>query len=365
MTDVTAITMDAGTLKILDKAAVLSISSQSEVLSGSQGLKFVAAGTGFSNFDAQGFAHAGTLTQFEVAHGDRFFLDWTNINVPIADFWAAVKTGSLAAVEAVVFAGDDKFDIVGSLNGAPANVFNGLGGNDLFHLNLSLHGAAAVMNGGDGNDTFQLDNNFDAATDKVDGGAGFDTVSLSGGSAADLTMGATSMVNVERIVLAPLAQPTFSYAITMNDGNVAKGATLQIDATGMVGHGFLNFNGAAESDGSFIVLGGAGNDLIVGGKGADTISGGGGSDTLTGGGGADHFQFAGAFGQDVVKDFAATGAAHDVIQLDATEFASFQAVQAHMAQVGADTVITLDAGDSITLQKVALASLTAADFLFT
>ncbi len=365
MTDVTGAVMDAATLKILQKAAVLSISSQSEVLSGSQGLKFVAAGTGFSDFDPQGFAHAGNLTQFEVAHADRFILDWTNINAPIADFWAAVKTGNLSAVEAVVFASDDKFDIVGSINGAPPNVYNGLGGDDIFHLNLSLHGAAAVMNGGDGDDTFKLDANFDAATDKVDGGAGFDTVDLSGGSAADLTMGATSLVNVERVVLAPLGQPLFNYEITMNDGNVAKGAVLQIDATGMAGHGSLHFNGAAESDGAFDVQASAGLDIITGGRGADTINGGAGPDTLTGGAGADRFEFSGPFGQDIVKDFAATGTAHDVLQLDSTQFASFQAVLAHAAQVGPDTVITLDATDSITLQKVALASLTATDFLFT
>jgi Ca2+-binding RTX toxin-like protein len=132
----------------------------------------------------------------------------------------------------------------------------------------------------------------------------------------------------------------------------------------MVGHGFLNFNGAAESDGAFVVLGGLGADIIGGGRGADTLNGGGGADLLTGGGGGDHFQFAGAFGQDVVKDFAPTGAGHDVIQLDAAEFANFQAVLAHAAQVGADTVITLDAADSITLQHVTLSSLTAADFLF-
>src|ERR1700761_5829771 len=123
MTDVNVGGLDAASLKILQKAAVVTISQQSEFLSGSQGLKFAALGTGFGDFDAKGFAQTGTLSEFEIGHGDVFPINMTNINVPIASFWAAVKTGSLAAVENVLFSGDDKFDIVGSINGAPAPVF--------------------------------------------------------------------------------------------------------------------------------------------------------------------------------------------------------------------------------------------------
>jgi Ca2+-binding RTX toxin-like protein len=364
MTATNGLQLTADLLKNMSKAGAISFSANQEVLIGSQGLDFLFQGVNLGDFDAQGRPHSGTLTTFEVAHGERIVGAFNGMSVSAADFWKDVQAGNVDALGRLVFAGDDKFDIGGSINGAPPNVFNGYTGNDLFHLNLGLHGAAAIMNGGDGDDTFQLDANFDAATDKVDGGAGFDTVFLSGGSAADLTMGSTSLVNVERIVLAPLAQPSFTYSITMSDGNVAKGATLQIDATGMLGRGSLIFNGQAESDGSFVVLGGAGFDTFVGGKGADTLNGGQGDDMLTGGGGADRFVFSGAFGHDTVKDFVATGTAHDVIQLDSAAFANFQAVQAHTAQVGADTVITLDAGDTITLQHVTAATLTAADFLF-
>ena len=73
MTNVTGAEFDTDLLKILNKAAVLSISSENEVLSGSQGYKFIAFGTDFGDFDAKGFAHSGTVTQFEVVRGDSTF----------------------------------------------------------------------------------------------------------------------------------------------------------------------------------------------------------------------------------------------------------------------------------------------------
>jgi serralysin len=359
MTFVTGAPLDASLLQILNKATPLSENPGNEVLGGSKGLDFRLFGT-FSAFDSQGHAQAGVLDTFQTIKADRVVMNWSNIGASSADFWAAVKTGNVDAVGNVVFAGADKFDIVGSINGAPPNVYSGYGGDDVFHLNLSLHGAAAVLNGGDGNDTFNLDNNFDAATDRIDGGTGFDTVNLTGGSAADLTFGANSMVGVERIVLAS----GVNYAITTHDNTVAAGATLQVDASALAGRWSLSFNGQAESNGAFLVLGGAVNDTIAGGRGADTIVGGGGADLMTGGQGADHFTFTGAFGQDTITDFVATGQAHDVIQFDPADFADFAAVQQHMAQVGADTVITPDDADSLVLKNVALGSLTAADFLF-
>jgi hypothetical protein len=51
------------------------------------------------------------------------------------------------------------------------------------------------------------------------------------------------------------------------------------------------------------------------------------------------------------------GCAQSVVALDHTEFASIGAVQAATHQVGANTVITLDANDTITLVGVSLASM--------
>jgi serralysin len=75
-------------------------------------------------------------------------------------------------------------------------------------------------------------------------------------------------------------------------------------------------------------------------------------------------QTPGAFGNDTVADFLATGTGADTIQFDASMFSNFAAVQSHAAQVGSNTVITYDANDSVTLQSVTLTALTANNFRF-
>jgi hypothetical protein len=67
------------------------------------------------------------------------------------------------------------------------------------------------------------------------------------------------------------------------------------------------------------------------------------------------------FGKNVIADF---GHGDDHIAFDHTVFANFAAVQAASHQVGADTVISLDADHAITLQHMALSSLHASDFFF-
>jgi hypothetical protein len=47
-----------------------------------------------------------------------------------------------------------------------------------------------------------------------------------------------------------------------------------------------------------------------------------------------------------------------------SDFADFQALQGHMQQSGANTLISLDANDAITLTHVALSTLTASQFHF-
>ncbi len=69
------------------------------------------------------------------------------------------------------------------------------------------------------------------------------------------------------------------------------------------------------------------------------------------------------FDSTLFSTFAAVMAATR-IWLDDAQFAGFAGVQAHAAQIGADTVITYDAAMSVTLKNVALASLGAADFGF-
>lgn len=123
--------------------------------------------------------------------------------------------------------------------------------------------------------------------------------------------------------------------------------------------------------GNDTVLAGAGDDKVQGGPGADVLhgeagddvlDGGTGSDQLYGGDGADIFVFGADSGKDVILDFSASE--HDRLQFTSGAFATFQDVKAHMAQVGADVVITIDANDQVTLVNTTVSALTADHFLF-
>ncbi|MET0271644.1 MAG: FG-GAP-like repeat-containing protein [Phenylobacterium sp.] len=98
------------------------------------------------------------------------------------------------------------------------------------------------------------------------------------------------------------------------------------------------------------VRGGQGDDVLDAGAGNDWISGDKGSDTITGGAGADLFHTHGEAGVDRVLDF--NRAEGDVVNLLAGTTYT-------VAQVGADTVISMTGGGQMTLVGVPLSSLTS------
>ena len=159
----------------------------------------------------------------------------------------------------------------------------------------------------------------------------------------------------------------------------SKGASVVVDGLSEQ----VTIDGAEPANDSLFVKGGGGNDTIDasglnagqikltidGGAGNDTIIGSGGNDTLIGGAGDDKFVFTfGQTGHDVIQDFQAhgTGSQGDVIALAGFSDHTFdQAVaDGHIAQAGADVVISDGANIVATLQNVSLASLHANDFLF-
>jgi len=103
-------------------------------------------------------------------------------------------------------------------------------------------------------------------------------------------------------------------------------------------------------DGNDIVRGGQDNDTIAGGTGDDYVSGDRGDDTVAGGLGADIFHTFGDAGIDRVVDFSLTQG--DRVQLD-------PGTQYTVAQVGADTVISMTGGGQMTLVGVEMSTLTA------
>lgn len=89
---------------------------------------------------------------------------------------------------------------------------------------------------------------------------------------------------------------------------------------------------------------------------------------LSGGGNNETFVFSPGFGHQTVTDFvpnADSASQHDAIAFTSGAFSSFADLLNHATQSGSGTVITDAAGDTLLLQHVALAHLTAADFLLT
>ena len=174
--------------------------------------------------------------------------------------------------------------------------------------------------GGAGNDDFFFASGQKlTAADHINGDGGTNRLFLTGDYSAGLKFGVSTVENIQSINLGA----GYSYRLTTNDATVAAGQTLYVNGLNLDASHSLYFNGAAETNGAFNILGGAGNDTLIGGKGNDVFNGGGGADAMTSGGGADQFYYSN------VSD--STGTNHDTIH-------GFNAVGDSFAMVGSLTL---------------------------
>ncbi|OJF93993.1 hypothetical protein [Pararhizobium antarcticum] len=193
-----------------------------------------------------------------------------------------------------------------------------------------------------------------SGNDYFDGTAGKVIGTVSGGTGNDVFVISDAAIKlVEKVGGGTdLVKSTVSFTLPDNIENMTLNGTAAIKATG---------NGLANQ-----IHGNSGANTIDGKAGNDTLWGHRGADLLTGGTGADQFVFATGDGKDTITDFAATGSAHDI--LDLTGLASItdykDLVSNHMTQVGSDVLINGLSGDSILLKGVKLSTLDAGDFYF-
>jgi Ca2+-binding RTX toxin-like protein len=186
------------------------------------------------------------------------------------------------------------------------NVVTGGAGND----SLRLHGGGLDRAaGGAGGDSIFFGATFGAG-DSVDGGEGYDVLLLKGSYSA-LSLGA-NVVGIESLELMSRSDVRFdgatgapaSYDI-ISQGLSAIGL-FQVDGTKLAAGETLSFDGSAETDVAFALLGGAGGDVLRGGALADTLDGRGGADTMAGGAGDDVYRVDNS--NDVVVEQADGGA---------------------------------------------------------
>lgn len=99
---------------------------------------------------------------------------------------------------------------------------------------------------------------------------------------------------------------------------------------------------------------------VNGTSGADTLFGGTGNDLLTGGASSDLFVVSKGYGSDTISDFQG-GTGGDVLRVQNYGFATFASFMSAAKQTGTDVIVTLSSSETLTLQNVALSSLTAAN----
>jgi hypothetical protein len=300
-------------------------------------------GSGGGGNDA--FAFGATFGAGDVVDGGAGFDtvgikgDYTGANA------LTIAAGMLTGVESLSLMAGGRYDVTwqdGNLaTGQEMVVYAGAlgaGATVRFDGSAETHGHFIVyggagdddLSGGSGSDGFYFGPGKFGAGDRIDGGGGArNQLGLDGsydfeaGSALGTLGGNFS--NIATIVLYagnprdPSAPYPNLYHIVTNDAAVAAGHMLTIYGTPVVTT--LFFDGSAETDGTWRILSGTGDDTLSGGRGNDLLYGNLGGDTMAGGGGDDTFvytdvaQSAGAR-VDHIVDFDA-GDRIDLSQIDA------------------------------------------------
>ncbi|MEO7687773.1 MAG: FG-GAP-like repeat-containing protein [Sphingomonas sp.] len=262
--------------------------------------------------------YSGSTTGFGDNAGNSYSYDLTTID-------ANVDAGKTLTVNANLLHASENLTFNGSAetNGSFL-VFGGLGNDSL--------------TGGQGSDAFFFgDGGRFTAADHVDGGSGTDDqLGLRGDYSAGVVFGASTMTNIETLVLlsasdARFAPPgtAFDYNVTLDDANVGAGKMLNVNANGLHAGEDVTFNGSAETDGSFCFMMGAGNDTLIGGAGNDLFYGRLGQDMMTGGGGNDSFYF-----RAIAESTA--GAMDHIMDFNSGDHIDLSAIDASTSHTGND-----------------------------
>ncbi|EGF89201.1 hemolysin-type calcium-binding repeat 2 copies family protein [Asticcacaulis biprosthecium C19] len=303
--------------------------SGNDSISGDAGDDLMDGGTGYDTADYAAASGAVTVNlslsgaaQVTGGAGTDTLVSVENVT---GSAFADNLTGSTSANQIDGGDGNDTIDAGGS-----SDVVNGQLGDD----SLLAGTGADTLDGGEGNDT--LDGG--SGNDTMAGGTGDDA--LTGGSGGDVLIGDAGNDALD----GGTGTDTVDYGLATAGVSVSLSMPGLAQVTGGAGTDTLvsieNLTGSEFDD---FLIGSSGSNILMGGGGHDQIVGRGGNDGLTGGAGADDFVFGLASGADRVMDFNAG----DGDQLDLSAYHA-QAT-AVIYQSGADTVIDLGGGNSVTV----------------
>ncbi|GEM_PF-3077048 len=269
------------------------------------GIRYTISGTGFSGFAKNGFPATGTIHSIAMSGaGSSYKISGIDLSAHQLREYAAHN--SMAGLEKAIFSGNDTF----MLGHASHAVVSGMGGNDIFNFAGNL-----------------------ATTARIDGGQGRDTLHLAGDYSGGLRFGADTIHRIEMISLGG----GHSYKLTLNDGTVAGGQHLTVNAQHLHAGDRLILDDSAETGASLRATGGAGNDKFIAGAGADTF---------TGGAGNDVFNFGAHFGSG---DNIDGGAGNDTLILSGN-YAGTASLLLSQSNISGIDHVDLGTGNSYTIQ---------------
>lgn len=248
-------------------------------------------------------------------------------------------------------AGDELYGIEGLVGSSFADTLFGSYGSN------TLYGAAGddVLRGGESGD------------DLLYGGVGNDR--LYGDSGNDALYGEDGADHLYGSSGADLIDGGQGFDFVRFDG-VGDGAVIVDLKNGLTAEGdqLVSVEGIVATDAGDILFGGDGDNVIYGQGGDDRIVGGGGGDHLYGGSGADVFAFDSRSGADVIFGFEIDGAGHDVFgvqtNVNGSGIVNYATLVMHATDVGANLVIDLGGGNTVTLVGLHVADLSASLFMF-
>jgi Ca2+-binding RTX toxin-like protein len=233
---------------------------------------------------------------------------------------------------------------------------DGGGGNDDIFWPVGQFGGETSVTGGGGDDYIQIEGGSFNNNDFASGGAGIDELLLRGnhilGAAANMTdIETIHLVTGEATTIGTTSGlgPTtrsftatglqYDYTIIAIDGFLPAGEQRTISAASLRFNEELIFDGSAETNGQYILRGGAGRDILIGGALNDQLFGGVNNDTLVGGAGtdtlrgeADNDYLDGGAGADDLMG----GAGDDTYVIDS----AFDVIS-ELAAEGTDTIVAL------------------------
>lgn len=216
----------------------------------------------------------------------------------------------------------------------------------------------------DGDDSFIAG----SGNDVLDGGAGFDWLRYQD-DGFDGAGPASQGVNVN--LATGVVLDGFGDTDTVSNFEGVIGSELNDTLTGDDNVNRLFARGGDDTihggGGDDVLAGWSGDDQINGDDGDDTLIGDADNDTMSGGAGADTYNFqtfsvsGNAFGHDAITDF---DTAEDILDLSPFEIENLGDFQSRATDDGSNTVITIDADRSITVNGVTVSEFTASNFIF-